>query len=181
MNYLNSLTSAWQQDETSKEAGDNSMAVKPLCGDPDISKSQRQEDEHMAKAILPEPQTHIGGSHSLLTPDMEQHPYGIHSLGCVNANNHRDDASSMLDNGRTGRLSAHYHDYYLYTTGSPKQEPDSCMATESPYYSMCRVNARGSRPPRSAGRGSGITNEQSKGKPSTLRGKGDSQIPIRNT
>lgn len=58
MNYLNNLTSAWQQDETSKEAGDNSMVVKLWCGDPEISKSPWQEEEPMMKAKLPESQTH---------------------------------------------------------------------------------------------------------------------------
>lgn len=144
MNYPDSLTSAWQQDETSKEAGNNSMAVKPLCGDPDISKSQRQREEHTTKAILPESQTNTGGSHSLPTPDMGQLPCDTRSLGCASGNSHRGGADSMSDNGRTGRLRAHRH-FYLCTTGSPTQEDSSCMATESPYYSMCRVNARGSQ------------------------------------
>jgi hypothetical protein len=144
MNHPNSLTSAWQQDETSKEAGNNSMAVKPLCGDPEISKSQRQGEEHMTKAKLPESQTETGGSHSLPTPDKGQHPYDARSSCCASGNSHRGGADSKSDNGRTGRLSAHRH-FYLCTTGSPTQEDFSCMATESPYYSMCRVNARGSQ------------------------------------
>jgi hypothetical protein len=174
MNYLNSLTLAWQQDETSKEAGDNSMAVKPLCGDPVISKSQRQEEEHMAKAKLPEAQTDTGGSHPLFTPDKGQHSYGARSLCCASVSSHRSGADNMSDNGRTGRLSAYNH-FYLCTTGSPNQEVDSCMATESPYYPMCRINVRGTQPERMLGAKRGITAEQSEGKPLTLRGKGDSQ------
>jgi len=53
------------------------MTVKPLCGDLDILKSQRQGEEPKAKAKLPEPQTHTGGSHSLPIPDKEQHPHGV--------------------------------------------------------------------------------------------------------
>ena len=57
MNDSNRLTSARQRDETSKEAEESSMSVKPPCGDLEIPKSRRQGEEHMAKAKLPEPQS----------------------------------------------------------------------------------------------------------------------------
>jgi hypothetical protein len=162
MSDSNSLTLAWQQDETSKEAGDNSMTVKPLCGDLEIPKSQRQGEEPKAKAKLPEPQTHTGGSHSLPIPDKEQSPHDTRSLRLNERTQPGDGAGNKPDNGRTGRLQVHHH-HDSRTTGSPAQEPTSCMATEPPYYPTCPVNAGCSQP--RTGRGLGITNEQSEGKP----------------
>jgi len=121
MNYLNNLTSARQRDETSKEAGDNSMVVKPSCGNPEIPKSRRQEEEHRVKAKLPEPQTDTRGSHSLSTPDKGQSPRETHTVRLCERKQSGDGAGNKPDNGRTGHLHAHNH-HYIRTTGSSKQE-----------------------------------------------------------
>lgn len=121
MNYPSSLTSAQQWDETSKEAGDNSMTAKPMCGDPDISKSHRRGEEHMAKATLPESQIETGGSHSPLTPDTGRLPDAACSARLCMSKQSRDGAGSKPDNGRTGRLRARDH-HFLCTTGSPNRE-----------------------------------------------------------
>ena len=78
------------------------MSVKPPCGDLEIPKSRRQGEEHKAKAILPEPQTHTGGSHSLPTPDKEQAPHDTRSVRLNERPQPGDGASNKLDNGRTG-------------------------------------------------------------------------------
>lgn len=177
MNDPNSLTSAWQQDETSKEAGDNSMAVKPWCGDPDISKSPWRREEPMMKARLPEFQTDTGGSHPLLTPDKEQHPYGVRSIGCAGVNNHRDGAGHTPDNGRTGHLRAHDHKD-TRTTGSPKQESMPVWRR-----SLHITQGTGLTPGASgvtSGRVNGITIEQSKGNPRSHGGRETVRIPRSN-
>ena len=173
MNYLNSLTLAWQQAETSKEAGDNSMAVKPWCGKPDIPKSLRQEEEHRTKARLPESQTDTGGSHPLFIPEMGQLPYGTCSPFCASVNRHRDGASNMLDNGRTGRLSAHYTlviAYYgiAYPGRYLPARRQSLHITQGVKLTPGAASNK-------ARRGRGITPEQSRRKAIHPRGKGDSQ------
>lgn len=171
MNDSNNLTLARKRDETSKEAGDNSMVVKPFCGDLDIPKSKRQGEEQMAKAKLPEPQTHTGGSHSLPTPDKEQHPQDTRSYRLNEANQPGDGAGNMPDNGRTGRLPVHDH-HDSCTTGSPTQ--DSTPARRRSLHSTQRIwSTPGAAS--NAGRSDGITDEQSKGKPEPIRGKGGSQ------
>ena len=178
MDYPNSLTSAWQQDETSKEAGDNSMAVKPTCGDPDISESRRQGEEHTTKARLPEPQTDTGGSHPLPTPDKGQHSHGARSLCCACANSHGNGADSMSDNGRTGRLRARDHDY-LHTTGSPKQG-----ATPAWRRSLHSTQGAGPTPgaasPETALDAGAVQPPSNRGESHRPRGKGDSQKPKKN-
>ncbi|MFZ2653461.1 MAG: hypothetical protein WAX69_00965 [Victivallales bacterium] len=62
------------------------MVVTPLCGNPEIPKRQWQREEHKAKAKLPEPQTEIGGTHSLLTPDKGQNPDDARSRTCASVN-----------------------------------------------------------------------------------------------
>jgi hypothetical protein len=106
MNNSNSLTSARQRDVTSKEAGDNSMAIKPSCGGPETPKSRRQGEAHKVKAKLPESQTHTGGSHSLPTPDNEQIPRETRSYRLNEPRQSGDGAGNKPDNGRTGHLTA---------------------------------------------------------------------------
>ena len=169
MNYLSSLTSARQRDETSKEAGDNSMTEKPLCGDPGIPKSQRRGEEHRAKAILPEPQIETGGSHSLLIPDKGQIPNAVRSVRLCELKQSRDGAGNKPDNDRTGRLRAHDH-YYLCTTGSPNQElaPAWRRSPHSTQRAERTLGAAGLW----ARRERGITSEQSPGTPLTCGGRG---------
>lgn len=172
MNDSNNLTLARQRDETSKEAGDNSMVVKPLCGNLDIPKSQRQGEEHMAKAKVPEPQTHTGGSHSLPTPDKEQHPHDTRSYRLNEPHQPGDGAGNKPDNGRTGRL--HVHDHHdSCTTGSPTQE--ATPARRRSLHSTQRARLTPGAASNNAGRSKGITDEQSEGKARAHRGKGDSQ------
>ena len=169
MNYLNSLTLTWQQVETSKEAGDNSMSVKPWCGKPDISKSLRQEEKHMTKAILPESQTDTGGSHPLFIPEMGQLPYGTRSLGCASVNRHRDGASNMLDNGRTGRLSAHYTlAIAYYGIAYPGRY---LPARRRSLHITQGVRLTPEAASKEAGRGRGITRSNPVGKPLTHGGR----------
>jgi len=121
MNDSNRLTSVRQRSATSKEAEENSMSVKPSCGELEIPKSRRRGEEHRAKAILPEPQIETGGSHSLPIPDKEQVPHDTRSVRLDEPQQPGDGADSKSDNDRTGRLRVQNH-HYLRTTGSPKQE-----------------------------------------------------------
>jgi len=158
MNDSNRPTSARQRDETSKEAEENSMSVKPPCGDLEIPKSRRQGEEHKAKAKLPEPQTETGGSHSLPTPDKEQAPLDTRSVRLCETPQPGDGAGNKPENGRTGRLRAHDH-HYLHTTGSPKQE-----ATPARRRSLHNTQRAGSTPGAAdlwAGHDDGTTAEQS--------------------
>jgi hypothetical protein len=113
MNYLSSLTSARQRDVTSKEAGDNSMTEKPPCGNPEIPKSRRQEEEHRAKAILPESQIDTGGSHSPLTPDMGRVPDAVRSVRLCELKQSRDGGGNKPYNDRTGRLRARFNTSFV--------------------------------------------------------------------
>lgn len=168
MNDSNNLTLARQRDETSKEAGDNSMVVKPLCGNLDIPKSRRQGEEPMAKAKLPEPQTHTGGSHSLPTPDKEQFPHDTRSYRLNEPHQPGDGAGNKPDNGRTGRLQVHHH-HDSCTTGSPTQ--DSRPAWRRSFHSTQRAWSTPGAASREAGRSKGITDEQSEGKPEPIGGR----------
>lgn len=177
MNYSNSLISTRRRDETSKEAGDHSMTVKPLCGDPEISQSQRQGEEHMAKAKLPEPQTQTRGSHSLPTPDKEQSPHETRPVRLSGTSQPGDGAGHTPDNGRTGRLRAQYH-HYLHTTGSPTQE--LAPAWRRSLHTTQRAGSTpGAASPR-AGRGRRTTAGQPAGKLRQPWGKGGSQKPKKN-
>jgi hypothetical protein len=169
MNYLSSLTSARQRDETSKEAGDNSMTEKPSCGEPEIPKSRRQGEEHRAKAILPEPQVETGGSHSPLTPDMGRIPDAVRSVRLCELKQSRDGGGNKPRNDRTRRLSAHDH-HYLCTTGSPKQELTPAWR-RSPHSTRRAGITPGAADIR-VGHKRGITGEQSSGNPPTCGGRG---------
>jgi hypothetical protein len=169
MNYPSSLTSARQRDETSKEAGDNSMTETPPCGEPDIPKSRRQGEEHRAKAILPEPQIETGGSHSPLIPEKGRVPNAVRSARLYELEQSRDGAGNKPDNDRTGRLRAHDH-HFLCTTGSPKQEFSPAWRRSPHSTQRAGSNSRCSR--RRAGRKRGITGEQSPGNPSACGGRG---------
>lgn len=169
MDYPNSLTSARQRDETSKEAGNNSMTVKPPCGNPDIPKSRRRGEEHMVKATLPEPQTETGGSHSPPTPDTERSPDAVRSVRLCELKQPRDGAGNKPENGRTGHLRA--HDYHsLCTTGSPKQE-DAPAWRRSPHSTRCAGTTPGAAS-QGTGRERRITAEQSAGNLAVRGGRG---------
>ena len=126
----------------------------------------------MAKAKLPETQTHTGGSHSLPTPDKEQHPHDTRSYRLNEPHQPGDGAGNKPDNGRTGRL--HVHDHHdSCTTGSPTQE--TTPARRRSLHSTQRARLTPGAASRKAGRSQGITDEQSEGKARAYRGKGDSQ------
>ena len=138
------------------------MSVKPSCGDREIPKSRRQGEEHKAKAILPEPQTETGGSHSLPTPDEGQAPHDPRSVRLNEKPQPGGGAGNKPDNGRTGRLRAQNH-HYLRTTGSPKQEKAPARRR-----SLDITQRAGITPGAAdlwAGHDDGITTEQSEGKP----------------
>jgi len=162
MNNPNSLTSARQRVETSKEAGDSSMAIKPSCGSPGTLKSRRQGEEHKVKAKLPESQTHTGGLHSLPIPDKEQIPRDTRSEKLNEPQQPGDGAGNKPDNGRTGHLRVQYH-HYTCTTGSPKQE--SAPARRRSLHNTQRAEVTLGTAGQVTGREVGITKEQSMGKP----------------
>ena len=169
MNYPSSLTSTRQRDETSKEAGDNSMTEKPLCGDPGIPKSQRQGEEHRAKAILPESQIDTGGSHSPLIPDKGRVPDAVRSVRLCELKQSRDGGGNKPHNDRTGRLRAHDH-HYLRTTGSPNQELSPARRRNP--HSTRRAGITSGAADVRVGHKRGITGEQSLGKSSVCGGRG---------
>ena len=176
MNYPSSLTSTRQRDETSKEAGDNSMIATPPCGEPEIPKSRRQGEEHRAKAILPESQIETGGSHSPLTPDMGRVPEAVRSVRLCELKQSRDGAGNKPVNDRTGRLRARDH-HYLCTTGSPKQEL-SPGRRRSPHNTQ-RIGSIPGAAGLRAGRKRGITSEQSPGHLPLVGEGGQSEVPRR--
>jgi hypothetical protein len=172
MNYLISLTSTRQRDETSKEAGDNSMTEKPACRDPDIPKSHRQEEEHKAKAKLPEPQIETGGSHSPPTPDTGRIPNAVRSVRLCE----QGRAGNKPDNDRTGRLRAHDH-HYLCTTGSPNQAVPPAWR-RSPHSTRRAEIAPGAADVH-VGHNRDITSEQSLGRSLIVEEGGQSEVPRR--
>ena len=169
MNYPSSLTSARQRDETSKEAGDNSMTEKPSCGNPEIPKSQRRGEEHRAKAKLPESQIETGGSHSPPIPETGRIPNAVRSDRLCELKQSRDGGGNQPHNDRTGRLRAHDH-HYLCTMGSPNQEvtPAWRRSPHSTRRAGITLGAAGL----GAGRKCGITGEQSPGNSLTCGGRG---------
>ena len=177
MKKPNSLTSARQRDETSKEAGDNSMAVKPPCGGPDTSNSRRQGKEHRMKAKLPEPQTETGVIDSLPTPDKEQAPHDTRNYNECEMRQPGDGAGNKPDNGRTRHLRVQGH-HHTRITGSPKQE--ATPARRQSLNSTQRVGVTPGAAGHVTGRGAGITDEQSEGKPDLHGGSEAVKTPRRS-
>lgn len=167
MNNPNRPTSARQRDETSKEAGESSMSVEPSCGGPETSKNRWRGKEHKMKAKLPEPQTETGERRPLLTPDKEQSPLISRIRLTCETRQSGSGAGDTPDNGRTGHLRVREH-HHTRTTGSPKQE--SAPAWRQSLNITQRVRATPDAAGRKAERENGITDEQSKGKPSNPGG-----------